>query len=267
MKTIRLMTTLCSAAALSAACISSVPEAQAPAGEGSAPAPTSQAASGAESGPAAPALFCGKGKSEDLLIEDMEDNDNRTIVRDKMGGYWFSYSDDKGSQITPKGNSTTTWCKPPPSLLFPMASSGANGSKHAARFNGKLVSSDGQWAGVGLGLSDGKLSCQFDASAYKGVSFWAKGPAKIRLRIPDVNSHPDGGTCQKCYNDFGADLELSPEWKEYTVPFESMTQQRGRGEEQPGLAAAKIYGLQWEVSAPGAAYDISIDDVKFLGCQ
>jgi endoglucanase len=247
-----------------AACITSGPEPASPAPAAAAAKSSSTAVS--SSSVESTAKFCAKGHSEDVLLEDMEDNDNRILVKDGRGGYWFSFRDDKGSTLTPDSDSQTSWCKPPPSKIFPMAEGGAGGSKHSARFQGKLIKSDGQWAGVGLGIADDKGSCAFDASKYKGVSFMAKGPAKVRVRVPDVNNAPEGNVCKKCYNDFGVDIDLTAEWKEYTIPFESMTQQRGRGEEVPHIAVEKIYGIMWMAYAAGAEFDVRIDNVKLVGC-
>ncbi len=249
----------------SAACISTVPGPEAPAGQTATQSATQAASAGDDED--APLTFCAQGHSESLLIEDMEDNDNRTLTQDGRGGYWFSFKDDRGTTINPDSDSQTTWCKPPPSKLFPMQSGGANGSKYAAHMSGKLAKNDGgQWAGIGFALSDGKASCKFDASKYKGITFWAKGPAKVRLRAPDVNNAPEGGVCKTCYNDFGIDLDFGPEWKEYSIPFESLQQQRGRGEDQPHIALNAIYGVMFMVYEGGASFDVSIDDVKLLGC-
>ena len=60
---------------------------------------------------------------------------------------------------------------------------------------------------------------QYDASKYAGIPFWAKkGPdstGKVRLKVPDVNTDPDGGVCTECFNDFGADIVLTNDWKLY----------------------------------------------------
>jgi hypothetical protein len=253
-------------AGVSAGCISSVPGPEAPGGQTASQSGPNQAASAGDDEDA-PLTFCAQGPSQSVLLEDMEDNDNRSLTQDGRGGYWFSFKDDRGTSVNPDSDSQTTWCKPPPSKLFPMDSGGANGSKYSARINGKLAKTDnGQWAGMGFALSDGKASCKFDASKYKGISFWAKGPAKVRLRAPDVNNAPEGGVCKTCYNDFGIDLDFGAEWKEYSVPFESLQQQRGRGEDQPHIALNAIYGIMFMVHEGGANFDVHIDDVKLMGC-
>jgi hypothetical protein len=35
----------------------------------------------------------------------------------------------------------------------------------------------------------------------------------------------------------------------------------------PAIEAGKLYGIQWQVASPGAAYDIWIDDPELVGCR
>ncbi|MBV9950250.1 MAG: hypothetical protein JOZ69_25640, partial [Myxococcales bacterium] len=89
----------------------------------------------------------------------------------------------------------------------------------------------------------------------------------VRLKVPDVATDPDGKVCTECFNDFGSDLTLSTEWKQYVIPFSDMSQMEGWGAPHPkGIDKSKIYGMQWQVNSPGADYDIWVDDVQFTGC-
>src|SRR5439155_89687 len=85
---------------------------------------------------------------------------------------------------------------------------------------------------------------------------------------PDgVLDDPDGGVCTECFNDFGGDLSLTPEWKLYIYPWKSMKQMPGWGNpRKPHVNQAKIYGIQFQVNVPSANYDIYVDDLKFI-CQ
>jgi endoglucanase len=149
-----------------------------------------------------------------------------------------------------------------------MAPGGSNGSGFAARMTGKVGTGQTVFAGLGLNFFDPKR--QYDASAYKGIAFWAKkaaGTGKVRLKVPDVNTEPDGQKCSECFNDFGADLELTLQWTRYVIPFSSMGQLSGWGSPRPSAIDTKtLYGVQWQVNTPGASYDIWIDDVEFTGC-
>ncbi|MEZ4302670.1 MAG: carbohydrate binding domain-containing protein, partial [Polyangiaceae bacterium] len=111
----------------------------------------------------------------------------------------------------------------------------------------------------------------YDLSAYKGISFMAKsatGPLKVRLKVPDANTDPDAKVCSECFNDFGADLDLTADWQKFVIPFSELAQLPGWGSPRPsGLERSKVFGIQWQVNTPGAAYDVWIDDVQLTGCQ
>jgi len=189
------------------------------------------------------------------LIDDAEDNDNQGAATDKRGGYWYTYADNLGTTVSPSGN-------------FTMSEGGAERSKFAARMNGKVGTGDVLYAGMGLSLTHPKGA--YDASCCKGISFWAKkagaGTGNVRFKVGDVNTAPEGGVCKQCYNDFGADLVLTPEWKKYEFAFADMKQEPGWGEPQSAIAKDRLYQVQWQVKDAGAEFDIWVDDVQFFGC-
>ncbi len=198
---------------------------------------------------------CGPG----YVIDDLEDDNNQLLLDRRRSGYWYTFVDKLGSSITP-----------PTQSAFIVSPGGARGSGHAARMMGKIGSA-GQplFAGMGFSFLDPKAA--YDASAYSGVSFYAKvgegSAASVRLKVPDADTDPDGKTCTECFNDFGADLALTDQWKKYTVAFVAMKQMEGWGAPRPqGIDRAKLYGMQWQVAAPGASYDVWVDDVEFTGC-
>jgi endoglucanase len=194
----------------------------------------------------------------DGTIDDSEDNNNQVAMKKGRSGYWYTFMDKAGSTMTPAAGGT-----------FTMSPGGANGSGYAAHVSGKVGTGQVVYAGVGFNFVDPKGP--YDATAYKGISFWAKAGSagtKVRLKVPDGDTDPDGKVCTACFNDFGADLELTTTWTQYTVPFAGMAQLQGWGEPHPaGLAPGKLYGVQWQVSTPGAAYDVWVDDVAFTGCH
>jgi endoglucanase len=195
------------------------------------------------------------------LIDDTEDNDHQVAAGSGRNGYWYTFVDKAGSSITPMAGEQGG--------VFAMAPGGANGSAFAAHMTGKVGTGDIVYAGMGVNFADPKG--QYDASAFKGVAFYAKkgqGSGKVRLKVPDVNTDPEGKVCTECFNDFGIDLELTEKWERYVVPFASMRQLGGWGSPHPkGVDPSKLYGLQWQVNTPGASYDVWIDDVEFTGCQ
>ncbi|HET9959841.1 MAG TPA: carbohydrate binding domain-containing protein [Polyangiaceae bacterium] len=198
------------------------------------------------------------------MISDNENGANKSNVVDGRGGYWYSFLDEKGSSITPTAGRLGG--------TFSMTGGGANGTKFAARFEGSLAQGEaGQvYAGAGVNFVDPKG--QYDASKYGGISFWAKhGPGstnKVRLKVPDVATDPDGKMCSACFNDFGIDLVLTPEWQQYVVPFSAMKQIKGWGSPHTsGIDKSKLYAVQFQVGDPGVKFDIWVDEIQFTGCQ
>jgi endoglucanase len=187
---------------------------------------------------------------EHALIEDMEDGDNRTLVREGRGGYWYTSIDAEGSTMQPSGQ-------------FKMDAPGRSGSKHAAHMHGQMAPAGySVYASMGFSVADPKGP--YDASRYAGISFWAKGPAHIRFKMPDAYTSPGGGWCKDCYNDFGIELALTPEWEQYTIPFSWLSQQSGWGDPRAEIAADQIYEIQWQFGSRGRTFDVWVDDVAFI---
>jgi endoglucanase len=201
---------------------------------------------------------CGK----EAIIDDGEDGNNQVLVQDGRAGYWYTFLDDAGSTIEPQAGKKGG--------QFAMSPGGNGGSAMAARMHGKVTTGGVLYAGMGFNFVDPKD--QYDATKYGGVAFYAKkGPGstgKVRLKIPDVDTDPDGKVCKECFNDFGAVMELTDGWTRYELPFVMASQEQGWGKPKPShINPAKLYAMQWQVNVPGAEYDIYVDDVAFVGCQ
>lgn len=202
------------------------------------------------------------GCTREAVVEDAEDNDHRTLPHQDRGGYMYTFVDEAGSSVEPTAGRLGG--------TFAQAEGGANGSMYAAHFHGRLSGGSVVFAGYGLNFVDPKGP--YDASAYDGVAFFARrgsdSTTSLRLKVPDANTDPDGGVCSECFNDFGADIELQPEWTQYVFSFQQMSQMTGWGEPRPGsIDASKLYGLQFQVTSPGASFDVWVDDISFYGCK
>lgn len=202
----------------------------------------------------------GKACPPTAVISDGE-TANATLKHEGRGGYWYTFSDDAGSDVWPTSGAKGG--------TFEMTPGGAAGTKNAARMKGKIGTADVVYAGMGLNFLDPKGP--YDASKYQGISFWAKknpgSTANVRLKVPDGATDPDGKICSACFNDFGFDLTLTDEWQHYVIPFRVMKQIKGWGSPHTdGIDKSKIYGMQFQVNEKGAAFDVVIDEIAFTGC-
>jgi endoglucanase len=185
----------------------------------------------------------------DSLIEDGEDADNQILKREGRGGYWYASVDSEGSTIEPAPFKMST-------------ASGHAGSHGVAHIKVKMASAGySVYASMGFGLAP---SGPYDASKYTGVTFWAKGPAHVRFKLPDQYTAPGGGYCKDCYNDFGIELSLTPDWQRYSIPFSWLSQQPGWGDPRPEVASNALYAMQWQIGSRGRSFDVYVDDIAFF---
>jgi hypothetical protein len=220
------------------------------------------AAPGGTAAAAAAIKTCRAGTrpADDGTIDDFEDGNTGLANMAGRDGYWYPEKDTKGSTIAPDP--------------FAPSEGGADGSEMAMRIYGETIkgsAADGAW-GAGFGLKfvsqDGS---SYDASKYAGISFKArvddKSTRKVRLKVGDVNTHPDGQICKTCYNHFGKDYTFTPKWKEYTLLFSEARQEEGWGNPRPtAITPGKLIALDFAIG-PGQPYDLWIDDVTFLDCK
>lgn len=252
----KLLLGACAGSVLAMGCL--IPEKQAPSATPGSAASIGGGKPGAVG--AVPANLAGFKECPDGLIDDGEDGNNQNLPIGDRGGYWYTFKD--------KGTTTVDPTAGEEGGTFAMSEGGHN-SKYAARFHGTVGTGAIVFSGMGTNLIDPKGA--YDASKYAGIAFWAKrGPdstGKVRLKVPDVNTDPDGGVCSECFNDFGGDLSLTTDWKLYVFPWKSMKQEVGWGNPlRHHITPDKIYGVQFQVKVPRANYDIYIDDLKFI-CQ
>jgi endoglucanase len=200
----------------------------------------------------------GKACPPDARLEDGEDGNNQVLVQDGRSGYIYTYADPEGTTITPAGGG-----------VFNMSPGGANGSQYAMHMSGQLGGGSLVFAAMGMNFADPKGP--YDASKYQGISFYAKkGPgttSKLRIKVPDKNTDPDGGVCAACSNDFGMQLSLSEEWQHYIVPFKALRQESGWGNPRPrSVDTSAVFAVQFQVNEKGKPFDVWVDDLAFTGC-
>ena len=171
---------------------------------------------------AAPGVAVGKDCGPNGLIDDGEDGNNQNLPNDNRGGYWYTFKD--------KGTTTVEPTAGEEGGTFAM-SEGGHDSQYAARYHGTIGTGAIVFSGMGMNFIDPKG--QYDASKYAGISFWAKkGPdstGKVRLKVPDVNTDPDGGVCTECFNDFGGEHRADQRLEALQLPLQEHEAGAGLG--------------------------------------
>jgi hypothetical protein len=230
-------------------------------GHGSVATGGSATASGG-SGPTVGGCKAAVGAASEVLIDDMEDGDHVIRPIGERLGYWFTYNDGTATQM-------------PSGAMFTQ-STGVGATATSTKFaetSGPAFTSWGAGIGFDFNNSSSK-SCAYDASAYTGIKFWAKGNVAIRatVKIPGTTAKKtngsDAGTCvatttAMCDDHYGlTTATLTTTWKEFTLDFAAATfMQEGWGT-KVAFDAKNIIAMQFQV-AKALPFDFSIDDVTF----
>jgi hypothetical protein len=156
----------------------------------------------------------------------------------------------------------------PPDGTFPMSPTGDPCRLLAAHVYG------GQFAlfssfQVGLGGP-------YNATAYRGITFWAKvAPSTsnvIRVNFPDKDTDPASGICSTvstpvvapnvCWDHFGKPVTFQTTWTKVTILFSELAQ-LGWGNLATQFDPATLYRIEWAF-AQNAKFDVWVDDIAFL---
>ncbi len=196
------------------------------------------------------------------LIDDLEDGDDAiSEANGRMGG-WYTFNDETaaGTQI-------------PPAASFAPTTGGAGGSAFAAGTSGTGFTVWG--AGMGFDLNNPSAVGQtgpraaYDASRYQSVAFKARGnvPIQVSVEIVGVTPTDRGGTCvpsttmgDECDDLHGTLVDLTPEWKDYTIPFARL-RQGGWGRAVP-FAATDATAVLFQADKD-LTFDFAVDDIRF----
>jgi chitinase len=214
-----------------------------------------------------------KATGNDNLIDDFEAQENGAMCHlihdgDGRDGNW-SWGKDTAS---PSGAVN---------VAFEAPGNGSKaGSNKSLHVTGTGLNGYGGYVAV-------PLAACYDASAYKGISFWLKGNVgaapyvKVSLATPKTVPMAEGGddscnTGLQCYNHFTTQyFRVSEVWTRYAFTWAQLAQ----GWDNTGGAIPRDYQPQKEITglsfapvwpdedpkAPiqGKSFDFSIDDVSF----
>jgi hypothetical protein len=184
------------------------------------------------------------------LIDDFEDADTRIAPLEHRAGFWSTSNDGSGVQV------------PAPGGLFPMSRiPGGRGASHFA-----LHVRGGKFSKWGVLLS-ADLSARrcYDASAYGGIAFWARGRGHVDIiaKMTQVAPAEYGGSCSHdCYDGHRKTVDLSSQWHEERITWAEL-KQKGFG---PALAfdPHSLLALEFNLGPEQTPFDYWIDDVRFL---
>jgi hypothetical protein len=195
----------------------------------------------------------GSGTSLEM-IDNLEDNDRQIIAANGRQGPWHSFNDTNAGNI-----------QPPLGTGFVAAAGGANNTTYAVHTMG----SGFQFGGVGFDLNNATMtpesmsSMAYNASAYTGITFWAKGSGTLRVEFAMRSFVPTdrGGSCtSNCWNVYGANTPtLTSNWTQITIPWAGM--QREQGGTSPAFNPSELMGVSFK--GPGT-FDFWIDEVAFI---
>jgi endoglucanase len=193
------------------------------------------------------------------LIEDAENGDDRILVQDGRNGFSYRFVDQNSVLV---GGTNVEGRRPTP------LRGGAQDSQCAWNLRGALADAKIAFVGMGFNMRDPKSA--YDASAFAGITFFARRAAtsssRVRVHFPDTNTDPDGRRCgDDCFNDFGRDIVLSEQWTSYTLAFAELAQFPEWGNPRPPqLDSSRLYGIQFRVKDHGAPFDVWIDQLAFI---
>ena len=173
-----------------------------------------------------------------------EDGNELVALLEARNGYWVSLSD-----TDPDGAE--------PVLLPSMRPDPSPDNRYALHVAGPRRRTWGASIQVELGPS-----C-YDASAYSGFAFDARGPGRLYAGVRTVDAVPvaRGGTCtEDCYRSHLGAVTLESGWKTYTLSWSDLHQEGAPAAPDPRRAN----GIEFFLRPEDTPYDVWIDDVRFV---
>ena len=186
----------------------------------------------------------------------MEDGAVQVTLPDGSGtihGEWyvgFDQQNEPKAVLTAPQNGMLTG-------LFQKLSEPRADSHVAVHLAGRGFRAPGPGVEVGIGGS------AWDASAFKGLTFWARSGApecRYFVAIGDKNTEEEAGVCTMCWDAFSRALPLTKDWTQYTIPFDSLHQTGYGVPQEEELYTKALYVIFFHVE-PGCAFDLWLDDI------
>ncbi|WP_434041815.1 MULTISPECIES: CIA30 family protein [Sorangium] len=203
----------------------------------------------------------GGGPQSLEMIDDMEDNDNAINAAGGRVGYWYTFNDGtEGATQQPPPDPEGTGETP---FTMTELAPARGQSTYAARSWGSGFTTWGAGFGFDLNSPEGAKAA-YDASAYTGITLWAKGTTSATVMISDPGTDPEGGVCTDECDKWQKSLPLTAEWQQFTIPFADLKQGGwGTPAGTTAIDASKLYSIQFQVGIDDAEFDVYIDDLAF----
>ena len=184
------------------------------------------------------------------LIDDFEDGDTRIAPLEHRAGFWSTSNDGTGNQV------------PAPGGVFPMSRipGGRGTSQFALHVRGGKFS---KW-GMLLSADLSARRC-YDASAYGGLAFWARGRGHVDIIAKMTQTAPEeyGGSCtHDCYDGHRKTVDLSSDWHEERITWAEL-KQKGFGPPLP-FDPHSLLAIEFNLVPEQTPFDYWIDDLRFL---
>jgi hypothetical protein len=195
------------------------------------------------------------------MIDDFEDGNVYLPTDPALGdriGNWYAYGDGTG---VPTADGSTF--------------QRGQDSAYVLRATGSGFTSWGSGVGVDLDNAGGQQSTKvpYDASAYSGITFWARAeaPLAVTFTLPTKETDPSGGVCDAansgCDHHYYQVIQVDQYWKRYTVNFivdsKNLALEPGGKPKPTGFHANELVAVQFRM-ASGQDYELYIDDVAFV---
>ena len=185
---------------------------------------------------------------DDPLIDDLEDGDDKIREADGRRGTWYLRNDE-----TIGGTQNDTG-------EFSPDSSGANGSDYSARTWGDGFNTWGASLGVQLNAPTDDQACPYDASAYLGIQFYARGSGLLRVSVDTSSTLRAGVDASSDW--YQAEVRLNDGWTRYQIPWRQLL---GAVAQFP-INPTGLVDIEFS-AGPGGPFDFQIDDVSFIGAD
>jgi hypothetical protein len=194
----------------------------------------------------------------DAVIDDFETGLNG-VMRACVHGYWYTYNDKSAGTQTP---AAAMW-KPETIADRPGSTFAAHSA--AMGFSGDAMGNAFAAFGLDLNADSATAKSVVDASAFKGITFQAKGTGTLRVELHTKASDPDFGCATKCYDFPYKTITLTAAWQAFTIPWADFTQDKfGTPEVVVGKDLGSIQFASKAQKMAIAPFDAWLDDLKFM---